>query len=377
MPTLPPTDPDRTRLLARERRRDPVRLPRRARRRRSSRSAPSTASLTSELLDWAERARRRVDRGRPGAASPSCASSPRRAPSSSWSQETSHEALARARTLPDAIIIDGDHNYFTLSEELRLIAERAAGAAMPLLMFHDIGWPHARRDTYYAPERIPEEHRQPLAHNTCLAPEGAGRSPTTGMPFACVAAREGGPANGILTAVEDFIAGRPGARLAMVPAFFGFGVIWHRDAPWAAAVAAAVAPWDRNPVLERLEANRVRHMVERYRMTRRLEIATDRLEQADAVLRALEGSRAFAVAEQLSRAHGRGRPAFTREDVRRALSVIRRPGTRESRAVRPHRPTAAEPPADDRSGNALSTVSQPPDRPFDRAWKGEDRRPDS
>ena len=73
-------------------------------------------------------------------------------------------------------------------------------------------------------------------------------------------------------------------------------------------------------MLERLEANRVRHMVERYRMTRRLEIATDRLEQADAVLRALEGSRAFAVAEQLSRAHGRGRPAFTREDVRRALN---------------------------------------------------------
>ena len=39
-------------------------------------------------------------------------------------EATSHEALARAPDA-DAIIIDGDHNYYTLSEELRLIGERA------------------------------------------------------------------------------------------------------------------------------------------------------------------------------------------------------------------------------------------------------------
>ena len=105
-----------------------------------------------------------------------------------------------------------------------------------------------------------------------------------------------------------------------MPAFFGFGVIWHPAAPWAAEVATAVAPWDRNPVLERLEANRVRHMVERYKMTRRLEVAVDRELSEREVLESLAGSRAFGVAEQLSRLHGRGRPAFTREQVRRALS---------------------------------------------------------
>ena len=136
------------------------------------------------------------------------------------------------------------------------------------------------------------------------------------MPFACVAEREGGRANGILTAVEDFLASPPSLSSRRSPPFFGFGVIWHREAPWAAAVAAAVAPWDRNPVLERLEANRVRHMVERYRMTPPARDRDHRLEQADAVLRALEGSRAFAVAEQaLARpwarppgVHPRGRP---------------------------------------------------------------------
>jgi hypothetical protein len=189
---------------------------------------------------------------------------------------------------------------------------------MPLLMLHDIGWPLARRDGYYAPERIPPEHRQPLAHETFLTPEEPGTA-AEGMPFACVAAREGGPGHGILTAVEDFLADRSELRFARVPAFFGFGVIWHPDAPWATEVAAVVAPWDRNPMLERLEANRVRHMVERYRMTRRLEIAVDRNESSEQVLRALEGSRAFGVAEQLSRLHGRGSPAFSRDQVRRAL----------------------------------------------------------
>lgn len=238
-------------------------------------------------------------------------------------EATSHESLPE---LPpaDAIIIDGDHNYFTLSEELRLIDERTPGAEMPLLLLHDIGWPLARRDAYYAPERIPTEHRQPLAKATYLVPGEPGTA-ADGMPFACVAAREGGPRNGTLTAVEDFLGAHPELAFARVPAFFGFGVIWHPQAPWADAVAAAVEPWDGNPVLERMEENRIRHMVERYlveryRMTRRLEIATDRAEKADGVLRALEGSRAFAVAEQLSRAHGRGRPAFTREDVRRALN---------------------------------------------------------
>ena len=65
------------------------------------------------------------------------------------------------------VVIDGDHNYYTVSEELRLIGERAAGAELPLLLFHDVCWPHARRDDYFAPELIPE-------------PTTASRSPESG-----------------------------------------------------------------------------------------------------------------------------------------------------------------------------------------------------
>ncbi len=52
-------------------------------------------------------------------------------------RETSQEAL-RHLPVPDALVIDGDHNYYTVSEELRLIKERAAGGALPLLLFHDV-----------------------------------------------------------------------------------------------------------------------------------------------------------------------------------------------------------------------------------------------
>jgi hypothetical protein len=271
---------------------------------------------TNEMLEWAQRTGAKITAIDP-APQPDLREIAASRPELELIEATSHEALPKIGPT-DAVIIDGDHNYFTLSEELRLIAERAPGVQMPLLMLHDIGWPLARRDAYYAPERIPAEHRQPLARDTYLAPDEPATS-ADGMPFACVAAHEGGPRNGILTAIEDFLAENPELEFAKVPAFFGFGVIWHPGAPWGDAVAATVAPWDQNPVLERLEANRVLHMVERYRMTRRLERAVDAGEEARALLQAIQGSRAFAVAEQLSRLHGRGRPAFSRDAARHAL----------------------------------------------------------
>lgn len=231
-------------------------------------------------------------------------------------ERTSLEALGGLDA--DAVILDGDHNHFTLSRELALIEARQPGARLPLVIAHDIGWPLARRDAYYAPERIPPEHRRPLARNVFLLPDEPGLA-DGGMPFACVAEREGGPANGTLTAVEEFISGRPDLRLAVVPAFFGLGFIWDRRAPWADRVAALLAPWDGNPLLERLEENRVRQMAERYRMTKLLDDLEARAEAQAEALRGLLGSRAFALAERLSRLRGGGDPAISRERIRRAL----------------------------------------------------------
>jgi hypothetical protein len=190
---------------------------------------------------------------------------------------------------------------------LRLIAERARSGSFPLIALHDVGWPHARRDTYYAPERIPPEHRQPLVRDALLAPAEKGTAPA-GIRYPCAAAREGGPRNGVLTAVEDFLAESEGLRFALIPAFFGLGVLWSESVPWDAAVAAVLGPWDRNPVLERLEAARLAYIVDRFR-----------LERQEALLRSFLDSRAFGLAERVSRVRQRGRPALSREEVKRAL----------------------------------------------------------
>jgi hypothetical protein len=139
-----------------------------------------------------------------------------------------------------------------------------------------------------------------------------------GMPYRWPAAREGGPRNGVLTAVEDFVARDDGLRLAVVPAFFGLGVVWHSDVPWAGAVADVLEPWDRNPLLERLEANRVRHLASARFLIVRAEFEAEREARKDDLLARMEGSRSFALAERISRLRQGGRPAFTKDDVRRA-----------------------------------------------------------
>lgn len=274
--------------------------------------------LTADLLDWAEDSGARIAGMDPLPPDKLRALAEAR-PELELIERTSLDYLAERDTLPDAIVIDGDHNYYTLSEELKAIAATAAGGDTPLLLFHDVLWPHQRRDTYYAPERIPEDRRpKEIGHNVGLAPGNPGVS-ELGLPFVWAAVEEGGPGNGTMTAIEDFLAEHPGLRLAVVPAFFGFGVIWPEDAPWAEAVAAAVAPFDRNPVLERMESNRVEHLVASQARARELEALRKRVLRQEALLSKLLGSSAFALAERVSAIRQRGEPLFSREEVRAAL----------------------------------------------------------
>jgi hypothetical protein len=279
--------------------------------------------LTSLLLDWAAGAGARVVAIDPSPED-DLVRLDREHPELELILETSLEALPRV-PMPDAVIIDGDHNYYTVSQELRLIGERAEGAELPLLLFHDVCWPHGRRDDYFSPDLIPEEHRQEIAGNgTGLFPGEPGLSPR-GVPYPRSAAREGGPRNGVLTAIEDFAASRDGLTLVIVPVFFGFGVLWHRDAPWSDDLAELLDPWDRNPLLERLEANRVHHIAESH--SRQVEVwrLQERLARQEAVLRRMLESSAFSVAERLSRVRKRAgvgptQSVVSKDEIRRALS---------------------------------------------------------
>ena len=278
--------------------------------------------LTRLLAEWAAGSGARVSAIDP-APEPALVALADERPEVELVRETSLEALPRME-MPDVVVIDGDHNWHTVTEELRVIDERAGGPGMPLLILHDVCWPHARRDDYFDVAQIPEERRHPVAG------EGNGIFPgepgvrAGGLPYPRSAAREGGPRNGVLTAAEDFVEGREELRLVVVPAFFGFGAIWHRDAPWAGEVAAILEPWDRNPVLERLEQNRIHHLATSHVRQAEIWKLEERLARRDRVLRRLLESSAFALAERLSLLRKRAgiapaQSAVSRDEIRRTL----------------------------------------------------------
>lgn len=183
-----------------------------------------------------------------------------------------HMPLASLEALPqlgnvDAWVIDGDHNWYTVYNELRQIDALGKRDGKPLLaILHDIHWPSGRRDMYYAPETIPEAFRHPHSYDggTTL-----GESHLTlgrgfrGMGHFAWALHEGGPRNGVLTAVEDFLveehdAGRE-LGFAEIPGVFGLGVLFDVKADWSGRVAEAVFPYHRNKLLGTLEENRLRN----------------------------------------------------------------------------------------------------------------------
>lgn len=161
----------------------------------------------------------------------------------------------------DAYLVDGDHNWHTVRNESEIVWARTRAAGRPFLaLYHDVGWPWARRDLYYDPAGIPPAFRQPHTFDHGVAPDepgvvaggfrGEGR-------WAC-ALTEGGPRNGVLTAIEDFVAGREERfRWALVPAVFGLGVLFESDAPWADALTRGLLPLHLHPLLDRLERNRI------------------------------------------------------------------------------------------------------------------------
>jgi hypothetical protein len=233
-------------------------------------------------------------------------------------EKTSHEVIAGLDSPPDAIVIDGDHNYYTLTEELRLIAELAAGDRLPLLMFHDVRWPHERRDTFYDPSRVPEDQRPPIGKDVGLVPGNPGVDPL-GLEYPWAALQEGGPRNGTLTAIEDFVESRDDLHLAIVPLFFGFGVVWPDGIEGGERIAELLEPYDRHPMLERIERNRIDHMSASHARSQKIAALEERVRQQEHVLRQMLDSRAFTVGEYVSRAYKRGKPAFSREAVKRAL----------------------------------------------------------
>jgi Methyltransferase domain len=160
----------------------------------------------------------------------------------------------------DAWVIDGDHNYWTVLRELEYADRTAREARSPTLLFlHDVSWPCGRRDHYYAPDALPDGAMHPHSFELGQVPgvEEAVEGGFRGRGSFAIALREGGPRNGVLTAIEDFLDGREDLRLVHVPVIFGVGVVFDLTAPYASRLEELLAPYDGNPLLARLEQNRL------------------------------------------------------------------------------------------------------------------------
>ncbi|MGG0814447.1 class I SAM-dependent methyltransferase [Paenibacillus alvei] len=110
----------------------------------------------------------------------------------------------------DCILIDGDHNWYTVYHELKWVEAMAAQrGSFPLVFLHDTQWPYGRRDMYYFPESIPAAYLHPYAKKGMQY----GRSELLEFGGAndilYNALYENGERNGVLTAVEDFLKQTP------------------------------------------------------------------------------------------------------------------------------------------------------------------------
>jgi hypothetical protein len=161
----------------------------------------------------------------------------------------------------DGWIVDGDHNHHTLLQEVRAITARAAESSHgALIVFHDCGWPWARRDLYYDPSAIPPSAVHPHTWEEGVRPgePGVVRGGFRGDGQFAVAREEGGPRNGVLTGIEDALAEREGWELHVVPLVFGVGFAFPSSAPWAFAVRDVVRPLAALDLLAAVERNRTR-----------------------------------------------------------------------------------------------------------------------
>lgn len=216
-------------------------------------------TFSRELVAWAEGADARVHCVDPAPA-PSLVDLAAGSPRLNLVLQRSLDALGHLEPC-DAYLVDGDHNYYTVHQELLAISSRAGGGAgFPLVFLHDVGWPAGRRDMYYSPDAIPPRELHEHAYEKGTVPwrsdlvEGGFR----GEGKFAWALAEGGPRNGVLTAVEDFLGDRPDLGFVTVPCIFGLGVVYERAAPYASDVAAILGRYDDDVLLRRLEHNRLR-----------------------------------------------------------------------------------------------------------------------
>jgi glycosyltransferase involved in cell wall biosynthesis len=190
---------------------------------------------------------------------------------SKWAPVLDYRKTASLDALPfidkyDVILIDGDHNWFSVFHELEAIhaSSKNKSFPFPLVLLHDVSWPYANRDMYLDPERIPEEFRHSWEYKG-MSPDSAALVASGGLNDKyCNAVHEGGERNGVLGAVNSFLTSHKGEYgFKLVSGFHGLGILFdprlRKQKPkFESFLSLIKTPKPISDQLEALEQARVR-----------------------------------------------------------------------------------------------------------------------
>lgn len=205
-------------------------------------------------------------------------------------KDLSLNALYKIREC-DAVLIDGDHNWYTVYNELLSIEKTAKKQGkFPIVFLHDIDWPYGRRDLYYDPGTIPEVYRHPyekkgiMPGRPSLVDKG-GLNPSLNNSI-----YENDNKNGVLTAVEDFLAQTSlPLSFAHVPGLHGLGVIFESDVEAVDEFLKDFQPdAKRKSYIQLIESERVEKLIQYSDKSKKVEALTEDLARKTDVFTASE-----------------------------------------------------------------------------------------
>ncbi len=117
----------------------------------------------------------------------------------------------------DLFLLDGDHNWYTVINDLRTVARLATrlDAAYPITLVRGVGAPYGRRDSYRNPDAIPAAFRKRYV------------PVEDGQAFLSDSIYENDQQNGVLTAVEYLIQEvHFPLEMVTIPAWNGIAVVY-------------------------------------------------------------------------------------------------------------------------------------------------------
>lgn len=179
--------------------------------------------------------------------------------------------------LPDAAgfdlyIVDGDHNYYTVHAELEHIFSKGGD---PLVILHDVCWPCAQRDQYYNPSQIPSIGLHPHSYEGAIVHGSTGFSEfgfESRGAFA-ISSHEGGPKNGVFTAIHDFVQSRD-LKFDSIPAIFGIAFVRNQNSSHEHVLRSMLPTPEIVTFLSRIDENRLENYLARIELENRLDRMT-------------------------------------------------------------------------------------------------------